>query len=194
MFAGIVKNLGTLRKVVRGKNGCVLELKMPPRVTSGLRIGDSISVNGVCLTVVRKKTDGAFFNLVGETLKRTTLGRLKPDEAVHLERPLKWGQRVHGHFVLGHVDGIGKLRRVLKNGKTKSLLFTFPKAARPFIVEKGSVAVDGVSLTIGKVRRGAFWVHLVPHTLSHTHFSKLAAGDSVNLEADILMKRFSRRN
>jgi len=165
----------------------VLEIEAPA-VSKGLKIGGSLAVNGACLTVTGKKGSRLFFSVVEETKRRTALGRLKPGDPVNLERPLKFGQRMEGHFVLGHVDGVGEVRRVLSKGGERSFLISFPRPLTPYMVEKGSVAVDGVSLTLGKVRGGSFWIHCIPHTLRSTLFGAYRGKSKVNLEADILAK------
>ena len=169
-----------------------LEIEVP-RISKHLKTGGSLSVNGVCLTVIRKKGRRVFFNVVGETQRRSTLGRLKPGDPVNLERPLKAGGRLEGHLVLGHVDATGKVLEVLSKGREKSFCISFPKNLRRYFVEKGSVAVDGVSLTLGRIRPGSFWVHMIPHTLSCTSSRWYQKNTRVNLEADILLKSAVRR-
>ena len=152
------------------------------------RIGSSLCVNGVCLTVVKKTGKNIFFNVVSETRKRSTLSFLKIGDEVNLERPLKPSGRLDGHFVLGHVDAVGIVRRIVARGNEKSFLVAFPGSLKPYVLEKGSIAVDGVSLTLGKVERAYFWVHGIPHTLKSTNFKNFREGTRVNLEADVLAK------
>lgn len=194
MFTGIIKENGFIReiRVSRGRKTSLVGVTIPKKLARELKKGDSVAVNGVCLTLLRKSRTAAYFNVVTETLKRTTLGGLKRGERVHLELPLKKGSRLHGHFVQGHVDGVGRLRRIRSLGREKSFLVSFPANLAPFILEKGSVAMDGVSLTVGKVRGGSFWVHVIPHTLKHTRFGMLRPGARVNLEADVLAKLVAR--
>ena len=175
-------------KVLKGKTR--LEVAAPRAFCDSVKIGGSVSVNGVCLTVVKKTNGGILFELVGETKKRSTLGALRQKNAVNLERPLLWNGRLEGHFVLGHVDAVGRIKKISSAGKEKSFLVAFPGHLKRFILEKGCVAVDGVSLTVGRVLPGAFWVHLIPHTLKTTHFGSFKPGAAVNLEADILLKFF----
>ncbi len=190
MFTGIVEATGRIRslKVIRGKTQ--LEVRAPLAVRSGLKIGASVSVSGVCLTAVSKTPASIFFDLADETKKRSTLGRLRRGDRVNLERPLKWNGRLEGHFVLGHVDGVGKIKKALSIKKEKSFLIAYPKRLAPFMIEKGSVTIDGVSLTIGRVTPKDFWVHIIPHTLKTTQFGDFEPGRAVNLEADILIKFF----
>ena len=190
MFTGIVEATGRVRSLKTSKGKTRLEAEAPAFFCSGLKLGGSVSVSGVCLTVVEKTKQTISFDLAGETKKRSTLGRLKKNDAVNLERPLKWNGRLEGHFVLGHVDGTGRIKKIDSAGKEKSFLVGFPKNLKPFILEKGSVAIDGVSLTIGRVAKDAFWVHVIPHTLKATCFGDFKTGAAVNLEADILIKFF----
>ena len=184
MFTGIIEAVGH----VRGWIGpATLEIKAPS-FSKALKIGGSLSVNGACLTVVKKTGSAIFFNVVRETKTRTMLGDLVAGDTVNLERPLKLGKRVEGHWVLGHVDGVGRVRKVIKKQNEKSFLISFPGRLRPYFLEKGSVAVNGASLTLGKVARNAFWIHCIPHTLRATNFQGARVGTKVNLEADILAK------
>ena len=194
MFTGVIEKTGVVREWKRSKSARakILGLSCPAGLARALKIGGSVCVNGACLTVVQKRGNHIYFNVVAETLKRTTLGSLKRGDSVHWELPLKANARLDGHFVLGHVDGKGKILRVLPGRNQTSLLVGFPKPLAPFFLEKGSVAVNGVSLTIGEVTRNAFWLHLIPYTLKKTRLAGLKKGDRVNLEADILVKLLAR--
>ena len=183
MFTGIVETLGLVRAV--GKS--IIEIDAP-EISKDLKIGGSLAVNGVCLTVVKKNGARVSFNLAVETRKRSTLGLLKKGVRVNLERPLKNNSRIEGHFVLGHVDGMGQIVKIFEKPKEKSFCIGFPKRLRHTLVEKGSVTVDGASLTIGKVSGGSFWIHCISHTLQHTNFQFYRQHTRVNLEADILAK------
>jgi riboflavin synthase len=189
MFTGIIEAQG---KVVGWKKAAgtalTLELAVPGVVERTLKKGGSLAVNGACLTVTGKKKGLVWFNVIEETLRRTMLGSLKKGDGVNLERPLPWKGRVEGHFVLGHVDGVGRIKKITSAKQGKSFLIAFPKSLRRFFLEKGSVAVDGVSLTLGKVSANGFWVHCIPHTLKVTGFGAYREGSAVNLEADILIK------
>jgi riboflavin synthase len=183
MFTGIVEAIG----VVRTRSAAAIEVETPGRWRS-LKVGDSLAVNGTCLTVVQKRRRAVLFELLNETKKRSTLAKLALGERVNLERPCKAGGRLGGHVVLGHVDGVGRVRKILSRGREKSFLISTPGRLRRFLVEKGSIAVDGVSLTVGKISGPGFWVHCVPHTLRATCLGLLRLGSTVNLEADILLK------
>jgi riboflavin synthase len=185
MFSGVIDHTGV-----------VMDLKplgiKAPASFSGLKLGSSVSVNGVCLTLVKRNKKTLFFDLVSETRKRSTLGLLCAGQRVNLELPLRWRGRVEGHFVLGHVDGIGEVVKISPEGRGRSLLVRYPKKLGWAFVEKGSVAVDGVSLTLGKVLKDAFWLHLIPHTLQNTSLQDLRLKSKVNLEADMLLRLTSR--
>ena len=187
MFTGIVEAKGRVRKI----SPDTLEIEAGT-LARGMKIGGSLAVNGACLTVVKKTSGRLSFNVVPETLLRTDLGRLKSGDPVNLERSLRFGSRVEGHFVLGHVDGLGKIARIRRVKNGRDFFVTSPKALSRYFFEKGSVTIDGVSLTLGKVSALGFWVHLVPHTLRSTVLGDYRPGVTVNLEADILAKLASR--
>ncbi len=180
MFTGLVREVG---KVVSFENGRL-------RVESSLAaaIGDSVSIAGCCLTVVDGDRRTLAFDAVPETLARTTLGRLRPGDGVNLEPALRAGEPLGGHYVQGHVDGVGTVRSVAEEGDGRRVWLDAPESIHRYCVEKGSVAVDGVSLTIAAVDDSGFAVALVPHTLAVTTLGSLAPGDPVNLEADVLAK------
>jgi riboflavin synthase len=192
MFTGIVEELGEVRAVQR--TGDVLRLDVGARATlEGSGLGASVAVNGVCLTVVETRPDGLAFEVGPETLARTTLGTLKAGDAVNLERPLRFGAAVGGHLVLGHVDGIGTVTGVTRVESTARVRIELPgPALAPLLVEQGSVAVDGVSLTIAALERVTFEVMVIPHTLAVTTFGRLAAGRAVNVETDVIGKYLQR--
>jgi riboflavin synthase len=192
MFTGIVEELGTVRGVER--DGDVVRLEVATRVArEGSELGASVAVNGVCLTVVAGRADGLAFELGPETLARTTLGRLKAGDVVNLERPLRFGAALGGHLVLGHVDGIGTVERVTRVESTARVRIELPgPALAPLLVPQGSVAVDGVSLTVAALERHAFEVMVIPHTLAVTTFGTLAPGQTVNLEMDVIGKNLQR--
>jgi len=180
VFTGLVREVG---KVVSFENGRL-------RVESSLAaaIGDSVSIAGCCLTVVDGDRRTLAFDAVPETLARTTLGRLRPGDGVNLEPALRAGEPLGGHYVQGHVDGVGAVRSVAEEGDGRRVWLDAPESIHRYCVEKGSVAVDGVSLTIAAVDDSGFAVALVPHTLAVTTLGSLAPGDPVNLEADVLAK------
>lgn len=192
MFTGIVERLGVVLKGPKKAGGSVgvLEIELP-LAWKEIKIGSSIALNGACLTVVKKTGKRLSFNVISETKARTILGRLRPGQRVNLERAMKMGGRFEGHVVLGHVDGVGKILKIINQKGQTSFLIAYPKGLKTTLVEKGSVAINGVSMTLGKVLKKSFWVHCIPHTLRQTHFGGLKTGDAVNLEGDILAK-FSR--
>ena len=152
------------------------------------KTGESLCVNGVCLTAAKKNGRKFEADVIGGTLRSTTLGALRVGDRVNLERPLRAGDPVGGHFVTGHVDGRGKILRLEKRGKNRTLTIQAPPALRPYLAAKGSVAVDGVSLTIQKVRGLKFQAGLVPHTLKATTLGRKRAGALVNLESDLIAR------
>jgi len=192
MFTGIVEELGEVRGVER--HGDVLRLDLAARTTlEGSDLGASVAVNGVCLTVVAARRDGLAFEVGPETLARTTLGTLKGGDAVNLERPLRFGAAVGGHLVLGHVDGIGTVTDVTRVESTARVRIALPGVdLAPLLVPQGSVAVDGVSLTVAALERVAFEVMVIPHTLAVTTFGRLAPGQAVNIETDVIGKYLQR--
>lgn len=162
------------------------------KIAGGLSVGDSIAVNGVCLTVTRCAEDGFCCDLSQETLSRSSLGRARPGTVVNLERALLVGSRMGGHFVQGHVDGVGTLVRVVPSGEGVRVTIDYPASLERYIVAKGSIAVDGISLTIASLEGNRFDVAVIPHTLRETNLGTLRTGDSLNLEVDILAKYFER--
>ena len=192
MFTGIVEEVGHVRAVER--RGDVARLEIGAKVVlEGSGLGASVAVNGVCLTVVATHDDGLAFDVGPETLARTTLGGLRAGDVLNLERPLRFGSTVGGHLVLGHVDGRGTVERVTRVESTARvrILLTDPALA-PLLIPQGSVAVDGVSLTIAALERRAFEVMLIPHTLAVTSFGRVAPGQAVNIETDVIGKYLQR--
>jgi riboflavin synthase len=187
MFTGIVEEFGIVDKLTAKKNLMTLRVKAD-QVTKGLKAGESVSIDGVCLTVVNLKNKVMTFDVMKESLAKTTLGNFKPKQAVNLERALKAGHRLGGHFVTGHIDSVGTIREISKQPNYVAFKITMPSALRRYIVPKGSITVDGVSLTVGEVKQNSFTVYLIPYTLKVTNLGKKKAGDRVNLETDILAK------
>src|SRR5262245_4198317 len=184
MFTGLVREVGT---VVSSGDG---RLRVESSIAAA--IGDSVAIDGVCLTVVDGDRKTLAFDAVPETLSRTTLGGLEAGAPVNLEPALRAGEALGGHYVQGHVDGVGRIRSVEPDGEGQRLWVDAPGEILRYCVEKGSVAVDGVSLTVAGLDDGGFAVALVPHTLEVTTLGKIAAGDEVNLEADVLAKYVER--
>jgi riboflavin synthase len=187
MFTGIVEELGRTRSVEERAGGARLVVECAT-VNRDASAGDSVAVNGVCLTAVAVASDSLSFDLAGETLERSTLGRLRTGDSVNLERPLTLAARLGGHLVQGHVDDVAPVRSVDRNGAGASMRIALPRSLRPYVVERGSIAVDGVSLTVAAVDDEGFEVALIPHTLAATTLGERSPGDEVNLETDVLAK------
>lgn len=192
MFSGIVEATGRVRALERRPGGdAVLSLDVgfdPATLVSG----ESIATNGVCLTVRTIEPTGFAADLSGETLSRTTLGSLAAGDVVNLERSLRVGDRISGHFVFGHVDGEGVVDSIRRDGEGWRFTFGFASAFAPFVVDKGSVAVDGISLTLCDCTERSFDIAVIPHTFEATNLHRRRVGDRVNLEADMLA-RYVRR-
>ena len=191
MFTGIVRERGTLVSTEPAGSGVRLVVEAP-QAAGATVIGDSISVDGVCLTATEVENGRLAFDAVPETLSRSTLGRLEAGAEVNLELALRAGEPLGGHYVQGHVDGLGRVRAIEKEGDGLRVTIDAPGALLRYCVEKGSVAVQGVSLTIAELRKGAFIVALVPHTLEETTLGTVAIDDEVNLEVDVLAKYVER--
>lgn len=192
MFTGLVEELGSVVAIV--PQGAAVELSLrAPLVAEDAAIGDSIAVNGCCLTVIRREGDLLAFEAGSETLSRTNLGRLQPGSRVNLERSLRVGDRLGGHYVSGHIDGLGTLDERREEGPWAFLWFRVPTSLARQMASKGSIAVDGVSLTLVEVTNERFSVALIPHTLAVTTLGALKTGDAVNLETDLLAKYVQRQ-
>ena len=191
MFTGIVRELGRVTAVEGGENGVRLVVAAP--ATAGdAAVGDSVSINGVCLTVIDAANGSLSFDAVPETLRRSSLGRLAPGHAVNLEPALRTGEPLGGHYVQGHVDGFGTIRRSDPEGDGRRVWIDAQEELRRYLVEKGSVAVEGVSLTVAELDDRGFAVALVPHTLVATTLGTREPGDDVNIEVDVLAKYVER--
>jgi len=187
LFTGIVEEVGVVRRT--GRSGETARLDIAARATmDGSEPGASVAVSGTCLTVVAKDADGFAFEVGPETLARTTLGRLEAGDRVNLERPLRFGGSLGGHLVLGHVDGVGTVGAVTRVESTARIRVGFDTALDALMIPQGSVAVDGVSLTIAALGSGWLEVMLIPHTLGATTLGRLTVGDRVNIEADVIGK------
>lgn len=187
MFSGIVEEVGTVRHLERRGPSATLEV-IAQRVLEETRVGDSIAVNGACLTVTALGAGTFTVDLAPETLRRTNLGDLRPGSPVNLERSLAMGGRIGGHFVQGHVDDVGRVVALTREGDAVMAHFAAPPQVMRYVVPKGFIAVDGVSLTVVQRLADGFTVSLIPHTLAHTIAGHYRVGDGVNLEADILGK------
>ena len=188
MFTGLIETLGRVDRVEAGAAGAARRCRIATPVGAELRPGDSIAVNGVCLTVIAADALGFSADLSPETLRVTTLAALAPGRAVNLERPLRADARLGGHFVLGHVDGVGEVAAFAADGDGHTLDIECPPEVARYLIPKGSIAVDGISLTIAALAAERFRAAIVPFTASHTTLGGIRAGDRVNLEADVLGK------
>jgi riboflavin synthase len=186
MFTGIVTGIGTVEAVARLRGGMRLTISPPARY-GRFASGESVAVAGVCLTAVASGRR-LVADLSPETLRRTRFGRLEAGDVVNLERSLRWGERLSGHFVLGHVDGIARLTRVVRSGNSWTFTFSVPRALRRFVVTKGSVALDGVSLTVARRRGGTFDVAVIPETHRRTTLGRAKTGDALHFEADVFAR------
>jgi riboflavin synthase len=183
MFTGLVREVGTVLSFEGGR----LTLDAPDAAAAA-SVGDSVAIDGVCLTVVARDGSTLSFDAVPETLARTSLGELRAGSRVNLEPALRAGDALGGHYVQGHVDGVGSVRSVEPEGDGKRMWFDAPPGLLRYVVEKGSIAVDGTSLTVAAVDDAGFAVALIPHTLEATTLGELAPHDRVNLETDVLAK------
>lgn len=190
MFTGIVEELGQVKQIAN--RGGLMRLEIGAQeVLAQTKIGDSIAVNGVCLTVVAITGQSVTFEVMEATRKNTNLGLLKINSAVHLERSLKVGDRVSGHFVSGHIDCQGLIRKkILRNG-TLELEIALPPEFMRYCLPKGSIALDGISLTLAKAQAGKISVHIIPHTLKNTILNSKGPSDKLNIEFDLLAKKNS---
>lgn len=190
MFTGIIEGLGNIvrfDKKTTNRSAAKMKIKLG-KIAKGLKIGDSVAINGVCLTAVNISKDVAEFEMVGETIKKTNLGSLKSGNKVNIERSLKVGERLEGHFVLGHVDGVGIISKMEKQPNQIKIWAKVPKELSKYIIKKGSVTVDGISLTVVDVLKDQFSVSIIPHTMKITNLGYKKVGDKVNIETDILGK------
>jgi riboflavin synthase len=191
MFTGLIREVGRVVAHDGGDNGVRLTIEAP-HTAANAQLGDSIAIDGVCLTVVAVAGDTFAFDAVPETLTRTSLGTLEHGSRVNLEPALRAGDPLGGHYVQGHVDGVGSVRSVEPEGDGKRIWFDAPSELLRYVVEKGSMAVQGTSLTVAGVDDRGFAVALIPHTLSATTLGALEPQDRVNLEADVLAKYVER--
>lgn len=188
MFSGIVEELGRVKNISRRAKVILLEVETD-EISYDVKIGDSISVNGACLTVVGNKNRVLSFEMMPETTRITNLGSLSICDKVNLERSLKVGDRISGHFVLGHIDCLGSIRKKGYVNSNLSFEINVPNEFMYFIVPKGSVAVDGISLTVARKKSSSFEVYIIPHTIKNTTLGLKGPSDRVNIEFDILLKK-----
>lgn len=192
MFTGLVQHLARVADVQPDGHGGQTLVIEEPELAPKLVLGESVAVNGVCLTVVEQSPTQFRFQAGPETLHRTNLGQLKPGDRVNLERALRLGDALGGHFVTGHVDAVGTIEQRLASGEWQTVWFRVPEDADQLLVNKGSIAIDGVSLTVVDTEPGGLSVMLIPHTLTHTTLGHKAIGDKVNLEFDLLAKHVQK--
>ena len=192
MFTGIVQAVGRVCTVEKRGADARLALDAAGLGLEDVAIGDSIAVAGVCLTVVALDASGFAFDVSPETLSRTTLGTLAAGDPVNLEKSLRLADRLGGHLVAGHVDGVGKVVAVHDDGAAQRWIFSAPQTLARYIAVKGSIAIDGTSLTVNDVDGNSFGITLIPHTLAVTTFGARKAGDAVNLEVDLVARYVER--
>ena len=190
MFTGIVVGIGKIEKITKNtKNRTAVKMTVNlGKHSKGLKIGESVALNGVCLTVTKLSKNKGSFEMIEETIKKTDLGNLKTGNIVNIERSLKAGDRLEGHFVLGHVDGVATLKKIQKKPKEVQIWFEVPKKLARYIVKKGSIALDGISFTVVEIKKNLVSVCLIPHTIQVTNFKTKKIGDKINIETDILGK------
>ncbi|HVQ15669.1 MAG TPA: riboflavin synthase [Vicinamibacterales bacterium] len=190
MFTGLIEAVGIVSEVVPTSSGFTLTIQTP--MGSELHQGESVAVNGVCLTATTCDDSGWTADIGPETVRVTTLGALVAGKPVNLERSMRADGRFGGHFVQGHVDGVGVVETIRKDGESWSIAVRLPVELEPFVILKGSIAIDGISLTVARLDRGLVHVMIIPFTWAHTTLSSLRAGDRVNLECDMVGKYVAR--
>jgi riboflavin synthase len=191
MFTGLIEEVGAVRRLEKTGDGARLTIQAH-KVLDGTKIGDSIAVSGACLTVVDLGPDAFTVDCMPETVTLTTLGGARAGTPVNLERSLAVGGRLGGHLVLGHVDAMAELVSIVRKGATRELRFSLPRAIASYVAPKGSVAIDGISLTVMRVHEGMFEIGVIPHTLEQTTLEMCQPGMSVNVEADVLARYVQR--
>jgi riboflavin synthase len=192
MFTGIVEFMGTIESLEHTAEGGRLVVRAPEVIAVGLAVANSIAVNGCCLTVVECDAETFAADLSGETLRRTSFGEMKAGTRVNLEKPLTAGKEFGGHFVQGHVDGVGRVTRLVPEGENWWLGVRVPEELWRYVAMKGSIAFDGISLTVAGWKEGVVDIAIIPFTYTHTNVQELKAGDAVNLECDVLAKYVER--
>ena len=196
MFTGIIEGTGTVESISRSTSGgsairMTVDLGKNAR---GLKIGQSVALNGVCLTAIELNKGRCSFEMIQETAEKTSMGDLKKGSTVNIERSLKASDRLEGHFVLGHVDGVGTIAEIQEKPDEVQVWFQLPEELTRYVVKKGSIAVDGISLTVVDTRKNMASVCMIPHTIQVTNFTRKAKGDKVNIETDILGKYILGKN
>ena len=190
MFTGIVEGIGKIVKISKNtKTRSSIQMTVNlGKHAKGLKIGQSVALNGVCLTATKLSKSDCIFEMIEETTRKTDLGNLKSGDIVNIERSLKAGDRLEGHFVLGHVDGVGIIKKIQNKPKEVQVWFEIPKKLSKYVVKKGSITIDGISLTVVDIKNNLASVCLIPHTMEITNFKIKNIGDKLNIETDILGK------
>ena len=190
MFTGIITGTGKIKKIEKNtKNRSAIKVSVDlGKKSKGLKIGQSVALNGVCLSATKISKNLCMFEMIDETMKKTDLGNLKVGSLINIERSLKIGERLEGHFVLGHVDGVATITKIEQKPKEVKVWFKIPKKLVKYVVEKGSIALDGISLTVVDTKNDLASVCLIPHTVEITNFKTKQIGDKLNIETDVLGK------
>ena len=194
MFTGIIEGLGTIKKFdknTKTRSAAKMQVDLG-KLAKGLKAGHSVAINGVCLTVTKISKNQAEFEMIGETIKKTDLDALELGDKVNIERSLKVGERMEGHFVLGHIDDIGKIIKIEKKPTEIKFWIELPKDLARYVVKKGSIAIDGISLTLVDVIKNKISVCIIPHTMKITNLGSKKIGDKVNIETDVLGKYITK--
>ena len=190
MFTGIITGTGKIKKIEKNtKNRSAIKVLVDLGKNSrGLKIGQSVALNGVCLSATKISKNNCMFEMIDETMKKTDLGNLKVGSLINIERSLKVGERLEGHFVLGHVDGVAIITKIEQKPKEVKIWFKIPKKLTKYVVQKGSIALDGISLTVVDAKNDLASVCIIPHTMEITNFKTKKIGDKLNIETDVLGK------
>ena len=190
MFTGIITGTGKIKKIeTNTKNQSAIKVLVDLGKNSrGLKIGQSVALNGVCLSATNISKNNCMFEMIDETMKKTDLGNLKVGSLINIERSLKVGERLEGHFVLGHVDGVAIITKIEQKPKEVKIWFKIPKKLTKYVVQKGSIALDGISLTVVDAKNDLASVCIIPHTMEITNFKTKKIGDKLNIETDVLGK------
>ncbi|MFH0776212.1 MAG: riboflavin synthase [Patescibacteria group bacterium] len=191
MFTGIITELGVIKKIFRDGDNTVFTIAAP-RIARNLKKGDSIAINGACHTVVKKAGQSFAVESMPETLRRTNFGDFQIGSKVNLERPVGVSGSFDGHFVSGHIDGVGQILKIQKDKNSKIFTLAIPKNLTKFVVEKGSISLDGISLTVIAIRGDEIEVGIIPHTLKVTNLGIREVGEKINVEADLLAKHVAK--
>ncbi len=191
MFTGIITELGEITKIFKDGENTAYTIRAP-HTSRGLKVGDSVAINGACHTVVKKTGQSFLVESMPETLKRTNFGDFQKGSRVNLERPVGVSDSFDGHFVSGHIDGVGKVMKIIKDKNSKIFTLTIPRSLSKFVVEKGSISLDGISLTVISIRGNKIEVGIIPHTLKETNLGIRKVGERINVEADLLAKHVAK--